>query len=92
VSPLWHDEVGAYLSPYRLCLVRMQRGVLPQAIAEHEWRFDAAEDHSWSAPLARLEQLLSEEPWRAARTRVVRDDTVKRSESRPQTNGVGWRE
>jgi len=40
VSPLWRDEVGAYLSPHRLCLVRMKRGAKPTHVAEHELRFE----------------------------------------------------
>jgi len=74
VSPLWRDEVGAYLSPHRLCLVRMKRGARPQSVAEHEERFESVGDNSWESPLAALAAKLGEAPWRVARTRVVLAD------------------
>ena len=74
MSPLWHDEVGAYLSPHRLCLVRMRRGARPRPVAEHEQRFAEVRDDSWEAPLAALGDLLGQEPWRVARIRVVLAD------------------
>jgi hypothetical protein len=74
VSPLWRDEVGAYLSPHRLCLVRMQRGARPRPVAEHEQRFESATENSWEAPLAALAAILGEASWRVARLRVVLAD------------------
>ena len=71
MSPLWRDEVGVYLSPHRLCLVRMKRGVRPVMAAEHELRFEAVKGDSWTAPLAALDQLLAEPTWSGAHTRVV---------------------
>jgi len=74
VSPLWRDEVGAYLSPHRLCLVRLQRGARPKPVAEHEQRFENVRNDSWEAPLAALGALLGQAPWSGARTRVVLAD------------------
>jgi len=54
VSPLWRDEVGAYLSPHRLCLVKMQRGVHPKLTAEHEQRFEGVADEGRNRPLEAL--------------------------------------
>lgn len=70
MSPLWRDEVGAYLSPHRLCLVRMKRGARPTPVAEHEQRFETVKD-SWAAPLEALAAMLAQAPWGGARTRVV---------------------
>ena len=74
MSPLWRDEVGAYLSPHRLCLVRMKRGAKPVPVAEHEQRFEAAKGDAWGAPLEALAQLLGQSPWSGTRTRVVLAD------------------
>jgi hypothetical protein len=71
VSPLWRDEVGAYLSPHRLCLVRMKRGVKPTHVAEHEQRFEGARTDSWAAALEAFASLLGQPPWTGASTRVV---------------------
>lgn len=74
MSPLWRDEVGAYVSPHHLCLVRMERGVQPRLSAEHEQRFEGVKDESWSRPVEALGALLAAEPWRAARIRIVLAD------------------
>ena len=74
MSPLWRDEVGAYLSPHRLCLVRLQRGARPKPVAEHEQRFETVKNDSWEAPLSALGALLAQPPWSGARTRVVLAD------------------
>jgi hypothetical protein len=74
VSPLWRDEVGAYLSPHRLCLVRLRRGARPKPVTEHEQRFGDVSNASWEAPLAALAAMLEQPPWRAARTRAVLAD------------------
>jgi hypothetical protein len=74
VSPLWRDEVGAYLSPHRLCLVRMKRGTKPRMVAEHEQRLEGAKTDSWAAPLEALAAVLAQPTWAGARTRVVLAD------------------
>ena len=74
MSRLWRDEVGAYLSPHRLCLLRMRRGAPPEPVAEHEQRFENVRDESWETPLAAFAAMLGQPPWRAARTRVVLAD------------------
>jgi hypothetical protein len=71
VSPLWRDEVGAYLSPHRLCLVRMKRGTKPTHVAEHEQRFEGVKSDSWAAALEAFASMLAQPPWAGARTRVV---------------------
>jgi hypothetical protein len=71
VSPLWRDEVGAYLSPHRLCLVRMKRGAKPTQVAEHELRFEGAKTDSWAAALEAFAAMLAQPPWAGTRTRVV---------------------
>ena len=74
MSPLWRDEVGAYLSPHRLCLVRMRRGPRPRPVAEHEERFGDARGDTWEAPLRALAATLAQAAWSRARTRIVLAD------------------
>lgn len=71
MSPLWRDEVGAYLSPHRLCLVRMKRGVKPSHVAEHELRFEGVKTDSWAAALEAFAGTLAQAPWAGTHTRVV---------------------
>ena len=71
MSPLWRDEIGVYLSPHRLCLVRMRRGVKPVMAAEHEQRFEGVRGDSWTAPVEALAALLAEPAWSGTHTRVV---------------------
>jgi hypothetical protein len=88
VSPLWRDEVGAYLSPHRLCLVRLRRGARARFVAEHEQRFESVMDNSWEAPLAALAAMLGDAPWRSARTRVVLADHWARYVIVPSVDGL----
>jgi len=74
VSPLWHDEIGVYLSPYRVCLVRMKRGVRPVAIAEHEQTLDSGSAGGCTAALEALHGWLAQPAWQGARVRVVVGD------------------
>ena len=82
MSPLWRDEVGVHLSPERVCMVRLRRGLRPRVVAEYEQvvkahsaSVAAAETDSrcsnWSASLATVEQLLAEPQWRGAALRIV---------------------
>lgn len=74
MSPLWRDEVGAYLSPHRLCLVRMKRGTRPAPAAEHEQRLEGAKGDGYGAALEAFAATLSQLPWSGAGTRVVLAD------------------
>ena len=74
MSPLWRDEVGAYLSPHRLCLVRMRRGVRPKVVAEHEQRLENPAGDSWEAALEAFASVLREPSWGGTPTRVVLAD------------------
>jgi hypothetical protein len=70
VSPLWRDEVGIYLAPQRVCLVRVRRGIRP-TLAREETYSDLLATAGWEGTLAFLEQQLAEPAWSDARTRVV---------------------
>lgn len=70
MSPLWRDEVGIYLSPHRLCLVRMQRGLRPKPVAGQEVVLNPKRDE-WGPAVAALKGLLAHANWQNARLRMV---------------------
>jgi len=74
VSPLWRDEIGIHLSPRRLCMVRMKRGVRPALGAEHEQAIESDAAGTWTAPLAAVDALLALPEWQGADVRVVLAD------------------
>jgi hypothetical protein len=78
VSPLWRDEVGAHLSPRRLCMIRLKRGVKPALLAEHEEEFNPGQANDWTAALQALDGMLAQPAWRGALLRVVIADSWAR--------------
>jgi hypothetical protein len=74
VSPLWRDELGIYLAPRRLCVVRLKRGAKPKLDGEHEQTVEADQAGHWSAVLSAADALLSQPQWRAAVARIVLAD------------------
>lgn len=75
MSPLWRDEIGAHLSPRRLCMVRAKRGVKPMWGAEHEEEFEPRQLTDWAAALQALDNVLAQPDWRGAPLRVVVADS-----------------
>ena len=71
MSPLWRDEIGLYLSPQRICLVRLGRGLRPKLVAELEESVEPEIPGHWSAALGRAAELLSTRPWQGAGLKVV---------------------
>jgi len=71
VSPLWRDEIGAYLAPGRMCLVRLKRGLKPAVVARHEQSFDTDDTDGWAAALGAFGVLLGSPTWQAAQVRIV---------------------
>lgn len=92
MSPLWRDEVGVYLSPHHLCLVKMQRGVHPKLAAEHEQRFEGVKDEAWNRPLEALAAMLAQEPWSGTRLRFVLADHWARYAIAPWVAALGSNE
>ncbi|MDB6092371.1 MAG: hypothetical protein JWN85_5155 [Gammaproteobacteria bacterium] len=78
MSPLWRDEIGVHLSPRRLCMVRLKRGVKPTLLAEHEEECKPAQANEWTAALQALDTLLAQPVWRGALLRVVIADSWAR--------------
>lgn len=74
MSLLWRDEVGIYLSPWRVCLVRLSRGLRPKVTAEHEQAIESSAHGGWAAASPVLEQCLSQPAWQGAHARIVLAD------------------
>jgi hypothetical protein len=71
VSPLWRDEIGIHVSPGRLCMVRLQRGLRPAIAREYEHALPARQSGDWNAPLTHLAGLLATPEWQRAGAKVV---------------------
>lgn len=74
MSPLWRDEIGILLTPRRLALSRMSRGIRPRCIGEASQRVMAASLTDWRPALAALHQQLADAAWRGANARIVISD------------------
>ncbi len=74
MSPSWRDEIGVHLSPRRLCVVRLKRGLKSALATEHEQSVDPETAGHWSGSLAALDELLGKSDWQGAALRVVLAD------------------
>lgn len=74
MSPLWRDEIGIYISPHKLALTRLARGVRPRQAGETSWSNERLDDTHWNAALGALDVLLARSEWQKAVARVVLSD------------------
>ena len=74
MSPLWRDELGLYLAPRRVCLVRLKRGLKPTIAGEHEQLVETDHVGHWGPALTAADALLSQPQWGGAAVRVVLAD------------------
>jgi hypothetical protein len=73
VSLFWRDEIGIYLCPHRLCLVRMEGGLRPRRVCEEQQTLSAGTT-GWEAILQLLSRQLAAPEWPDARVRAVIGD------------------
>ena len=71
MSPLWRDEIGAYMAPHKLALTRLARGVRPKTVGSTGWVNEIPGDMHWHAALAALDNLLGRKEWQGALLRMV---------------------
>jgi hypothetical protein len=74
VSPLWRDELGVYLAPRRVCVVRLKRGLKPSVSGEYEQSVETDHAGHWGPALDAADALLSQPQWGGAVARVVLAD------------------
>ena len=71
MSPLWRDEVGIYVSPRRIVLTRMKRGMRPLNVAECNRPVINGETNQWETALDTLAACLEETTWHGATGRLI---------------------
>jgi hypothetical protein len=63
-----------FLSPHKLVLTRLARGVRPRNVGQASWTNEVADDTHWQAALNALDALLAKSEWQQAIARVVISD------------------
>lgn len=71
MSPLWRDEIGIYLAPRKLAVVRRGRGLKPRIVAATELAVPTGTFGDVGPALARLADVLAEPTWQGGAARVV---------------------
>ena len=66
MSPLWRDEIGIYLAPRKIVLMRMGRGLKPRVLAETGMTFDEGDFGTWASTLGGLAKSLDGAMWQRA--------------------------
>jgi hypothetical protein len=60
VSPLWRDRIQVFLSPQRVDLVRLERGIKQKQAERQEAACEPASDlPAWGPPLVQLKQMIA---------------------------------
>ena len=73
MSPLWRNEVGVYVTPRRIYLVRIKRGIRP-VLEREEDHVVAEAEGGWEGALKLYESLLDTGGWSDAAARIVLAD------------------
>lgn len=84
----WRDEVGVYLSPRRLVMVRLQRGLRPKTVLEMCYPVEPLAPNDWRAAVGSLAAHLAEPAWAGAGLRVAVADQWARQSVVPAVAGL----
>lgn len=72
MSPSWHNRLYVSLSPERISLIKLGRGLKPALLAKYDEAIVQVEKQpAWQAALEKLAQLLSQPEWQKAEVNVV---------------------
>ena len=74
MSPQWRDEIAILLTPRRVALTRMCRGIRPRCVGEANLRVENGSYVDWRPALAVLHAQLADPAWQRADARVVISD------------------
>lgn len=85
MSLLWRDEVGIYVSPTRIILNRMQRGLRPQGVADLCLPVTAHNAVGWLPAMELLQHELADKRWHNANARIIIGDPWIRYAMLPPT-------
>lgn len=79
MSPSWHSRLFVAVSPERLSLIKLGRGLKPTLQAKHDEAIGpVGKQPSWQAAVDRLAQLLSQPEWQKAEVNVVLSNRLAR--------------
>ncbi len=70
----FRDEVGVFIAPSCVLLVRSRGGLTPKLLAEHSVHVEPENAGDWSAALAALSAEIGQSTWRDANVRIVVSD------------------
>lgn len=69
--PLWRDQLRIGITPDRLILVRIGKGLRPQITEKQIVKCEAQFEHNWENPLNLLAKCLSDQKWQNATASVI---------------------
>lgn len=72
MSPSWRSQLYIAISPERISLLRLGRGLRPKVLAKHDEAVGiSGKQPAWQAALERLDAILSQPEWQDATVNVV---------------------
>lgn len=79
MSPSWHNRLYVAISPERISMIKLGRGLKPKLQARHdEVIAPVGKQPPWQAALDRLAQLLSQPEWQKAEVKIVLSNRLVR--------------
>lgn len=79
MSPSWNKRLRVTISPERISLLKLGRGLKPQLLAKHDEAINASSSQpAWRAALERLDTILSEPAWQNAEVDIVLSNRLVR--------------
>lgn len=79
MSPSWHNRLYVAISPERLSLIKLGRGLKPRLLDKHDEEIvPVGKPSSWQSALDKLAQLLSQPEWQKAEVNVVLSNRLVR--------------
>jgi len=79
MSLLWHNRLYVALSPERISLIKLGRGLKPVLLAKHDEAIvPVGKQPSWQAGLGRLSELLDQPEWQKTEVNVVLSNRMVR--------------
>lgn len=84
MSPSWRNRLFVAISPERISMLKLGRGLSPTLLAKHDEAIvPVARQPSWQAVLDRLAELLGKPEWQKAEVNVVLSNRLVRFSAMP---------
>ncbi len=71
MSPLWRNRLSIAISPERISLLKLGRGLKPKLLGSLDEAISVSGQAPWQAVLERLDELLADPQWQAAEADIV---------------------